>query len=77
MYFFCKKFDFSGLKYNGEKKQIKNGTITDIKNSRINNDSTATQLLLFTQRLLFFINEKNSSSSLKSEKKKFSPFINK
>ena len=66
--FYCKKINFSGLKYDGE-KNIKNGKITDIKNSRISNDSTATQLLLFTQRLLFFIDEKNSFSSLKSEKK--------
>ena len=60
--FFCKKFDFSGLRSNGEKK-IKNGKITDINNSRSDTDISARQYLLFSQRLLFFLNEKNSFSS--------------
>ena len=52
--FFCKKFDFSGLRNDGEKKNIKNGKITDINNSRIDSNVSATQYLLFSQRLLFF-----------------------
>ena len=31
--FFCKKIDFSGFRFDGEKKEIKNGKITDIKDS--------------------------------------------
>ena len=72
--FFCKKFDFSGFTHDGEKKIIKNGKITDIKNSHTH-DSSATQLLLFTQRLLFFVDEKNYSSSLKPEKQIFPHFL--
>ena len=52
---FCKKMDFCGFKFNGEKQDAKNGKITDIQNSH-KEDSTATQVLLFTQRLLFFVN---------------------
>ena len=56
------------------KKDIKNGKITDIKNARITNDSKAIQLL-FTQRVLFLIDEKNSFSSLKSEKRILPHFL--
>ena len=69
--FFCKKIDFSGFKH-----EIKNGKITDIKDSRVSGDSTAKQLLLFKQRLLIYFHEKNSSL-LKSEKKITAFFINK
>ena len=75
--FFCKKFDFSGLRCVGEKKNIKNGKITDINNSRIDSNVSATQYLLFSQRLLFFLNEKNSfSSQLKKKKLPHFLFIN-
>ena len=73
--FFCKKFDFSGLRNDGEKKNIKNGKITDISDSRISSDSSSTQYLLFSQRLLFFMNEKNYFSFLQSKKKKIPHFL--
>ena len=65
---FCKKMDFSGFKFNGEKQDVKNGKITDIQNSHTE-DSTATQVLLFTQILLFFVDEKHSSFSLNADKR--------
>ena len=51
-----------------KKKDGKSGKITDIQNSHTE-DSTAMQFLLFTQRLLFFVDDKHSSSSLKADKR--------
>ena len=64
--FFCKKFDFSELTNNGEKKIIKNGKITNINN--LHSSGVDKQYLLFSQRLLFFLNEKNSFSQTKKKK---------
>ena len=64
--FFCKKFDFSELTVNGEKKNIKNGKITNINN--LHSIGIDKQYLLFSQRLLFFLNEKNSFSQTKKKK---------
>ena len=64
--FFCKKFDFSELTVNGEKKNIKNGKITNIDN--LHSTGIDKQYLLFSQRLLFFLNEKNSFSQTKKKK---------
>ena len=64
--FFCKKFDFSELTVNGEKKNIKNGKITNINN--LHSSGIDKQYLLFSQRLLFFLNEKNSFSQTKKKK---------
>ena len=72
--FFCKKIDFSGFNYNGDKKIIKNARITDINDSRVNVDTNAKQLLLFKQRLLFYFDEKKSSL-IKSEKKILPHFL--
>ena len=72
--FFCKKIDFSGFRNDGEKKIIKNGKITDVKDSRVHADTNAKQLLLFKQRLLFYFDEKNSSL-IKSEKKILPHFL--
>ena len=66
MFFFVKNSIFLV----SHKTVKKNGKITNIKNSHTH-DSSATQLLLFTQRLLFFVDEKNSYSSLKPEKNFF------
>ena len=71
---FCKKMDFSGFKFNGEKQDVKNGKITDIQNSHTE-DSTAMQVLLFTQRLLFFVDEKHSSFSLNADKRILPHFL--
>ena len=71
---FCKKMDFSGFKFNGEKQDVKNGKITDIQNSHTE-DSTATQVLLFTQILLFFVDEKHSSFSLNADKRILPHFL--
>ena len=49
--FFCKKFDFSGFTHDGEKKIIKNGKITDIKNSHTH-DSSAT-IIIYTKIVIF------------------------
>ena len=70
--FFCKKFDFSELTNNGEKKKIKNGKITNINN--LHSSGVDKQYLLFTQRLLLFLNEKNSFFQSK-KKKKFPHFL--
>ena len=70
--FFCKKFDFSALSNNGEKKNIRNGKITNIKN--VYDQNSSAQYLLFSQRLLFFLNEKNSFSC-QFKKKKLPHFL--
>ena len=72
--FFCKKIDFSGFRFNGDRKIIKNATITDVKDSRINIDPNAKQLILFKQKLLFYFDEKKSSL-IKSEKKNLPHFL--
>ena len=64
--FFCKKFDFSELRVTGEKKDIKNGKITNVNN--LHSSGIDKQYLLFSQRLLFFLNEKNSFSQTKKKK---------
>ena len=66
VYYNVNSIEFSELTINGEKKNIKNGKITNINN--LHSSGIDKQYLLFSQRLLFFLNEKNSFSQTKKKK---------
>lgn len=66
--------DFSGFKHNGDEKKKKNGRIVNIKNNQtpFNPES---KHIIFVERLLFYINEKNISFALNADKKILPHFL--
>ena len=50
---FCKKMDFSGFKFNGEKQDVKNGKITDIQNSHTEDSTAHASPFIYTKIVVF------------------------
>ena len=68
---YCNKIDFGENKT----KTTNGSTIEHVQTTQVAADAASRQYFLFPQRQLLYFNEKDISSSLRSEKKKLSRFL--